>query len=33
MMAAAKTMAMTAIDAFVSPDLVRDAWAEFRGRP
>jgi amidohydrolase len=33
MVAAAKSMAMTAVDAFLSPDLVRDAWAEFRGRP
>jgi amidohydrolase len=33
MIAAAKSMAMTAVDAFLSPDLVRDAWAEFRERP
>jgi amidohydrolase len=32
MLAAAKAMAMTAVDAFLSPDLVRAAWAEFRER-
>ncbi|MEW5826708.1 MAG: M20 family metallopeptidase [Candidatus Bipolaricaulota bacterium] len=30
MMAAAKAMALTAVDLLTSPDLVRDAWSEFR---
>ncbi len=31
MMAAAKAMAMTAVDVFLTPTLVQAAWAEFRG--
>ncbi len=31
MLVAAKTMAMTAIDLFTSPELVREAWAAFGG--
>ncbi len=33
MLAAARAMAMTAVDVFSSPDVVQSAWAEFRERP